>query len=725
MFSWLPAISLGNPAFLVGMAAGVIPILIHLIYRRRAPQVLFSTLRFIRLSTQRTARRRRIENLLLLIFRVLLFSLLAAALSQPFLKAGGFINPNVGVNSVIILDNSMSMSTVEQGATRYNFAKKMAREILRNMPEGSSSLLLMTNPPEGTQVTDASKLSLSSELARIYETIANSEPAAGKADIVALLMTAYSVLEKLNQPNREIYIVGDLQRISYESDWKKRERDEEAPEELGDISLIVIPCGTPDFKNAAVTSVELVTRGRVVGSTATIKAQIINSSPVELSDMPVALFIGNSKKAERTVTIPANSDTSVTFNYRLETSGAAVGLVSVDVDDSLPIDDSRGFSLKVEEKVKALIVKEKSNPVAFLDPAFYLSLALNPGEGSGIAVKEIERASLANVDLKAYDVVFLLDLSKLSEDVAAKLISYVEKGGNIVIFAGENTKPDTYPRALTPARIGDAIGNLEDRTKFYSIAWVDFEHPLMMPFKSVPFTSFSNIHVNRFVELILRRDGSGAAIAKLEGDKPFIVEGRVGYGRIIMFSTTADISWTNFPARNLYLPLMHQTVYYLTQEEGGRIEYIAGDRVTIIPHGEKQAVEVTDPLGRTRRLTPESGGGKAGVVYRDTWLTGVYKWRTVEPPVESGVFVVNPPPEESNLEPLTEKELREKFAGCRLYIAHDADEMRKVLTEVRQGVQLWNLMLMVVLGIAIVECFLANRRKPVERREEGVVRRAA
>jgi len=715
MFSWLPAISVAAPSFLVGISAGIIPVLIHLIYRRRAPQILFSTLRFIRISTQKTARRRRIEDLLLMLFRILLFSLLAAALAQPFIKSGGFITPNAAVTAVVILDNSMSMTYSEGGVTRYTRATRVAQHIVRDLlPAGSSVALLFSNPTETSQSNGTDELEFTTDRDQVYQAIAGSQPAAGKADLVARLTAAYKALREINQPNREIYLVTDMQEVSWEADWQATE-EEDADR---DISLIVFPYGTEDYKNVAVTDIELMMRGRAAGSIAVVRAAIENSSPVEQEDILAVLLLDGEKKAERTVSVPADSTSNVTFSSSFDTAGWHTGQVRLEVDDYMPADNSRGFSVGITDQIRVLIVKEKANPISFLDPAFYLAAALDPGISTGIGLTAIERKDLPGKKLRDYGVIFLVDLAELPAATAAQLEDYVRKGGGLVIFLGPNTTPKTYPDALKPARIGGAAGEAGDRGTYCSVAWVDFESPLFKPFKDVPFANFSGIHVRRFFELFIRRAGQTTVLAKLDTARqsPFLVEGRLGHGRILLFASTADVSWGNFPVRNLFLPIMHQVVYYLTEDETGRTDYTAGDPVTILTPDPNQAVEVTDPLGRTKRLVPNPDAELSGLVYRDTSLTGKYTWRTESPPVVEGTFIVNPPAEESNLSTLSDKDLAQKLAGTKISFAHDREELHTLLTQIREGIQLWNYMLIVVLGIAIIECFLANKKKPEARK---------
>src|SRR5215467_7320415 len=65
-----------------------LPILLHLLFRQKSPVIPFSTLRFVKLSVQRTAARRRLQKWLLLACRALLVALLIWAIAQPAKKLG-------------------------------------------------------------------------------------------------------------------------------------------------------------------------------------------------------------------------------------------------------------------------------------------------------------------------------------------------------------------------------------------------------------------------------------------------------------------------------------------------------------------------------------------------------------------------------------------------------------------------------------------------------------
>src|SRR5436190_23605341 len=100
-----------NLPMLLGLLAISIPIIIHLLNRRRFQKVQWAAMRFVRISVEQNQRRILVEDLLLLILRCVLVALLALALARPVLRAAttGVFGP-ASVTAVILLDNSYSMS---------------------------------------------------------------------------------------------------------------------------------------------------------------------------------------------------------------------------------------------------------------------------------------------------------------------------------------------------------------------------------------------------------------------------------------------------------------------------------------------------------------------------------------------------------------------------------------------------------------------------------------
>src|SRR5215468_7191785 len=99
-----------NPLYLLGLAAAAIPIVIHLLTRKRPRRIPFSSVAFLREVNVAQLRRFRLRAL-----RVLAIALLALALSRPALKGslGGAEGSDAASSVVLLIDRSASMGATE------------------------------------------------------------------------------------------------------------------------------------------------------------------------------------------------------------------------------------------------------------------------------------------------------------------------------------------------------------------------------------------------------------------------------------------------------------------------------------------------------------------------------------------------------------------------------------------------------------------------------------
>ena len=120
----------------------------HLIHRQKAKEVNFSTLRFLRLSVQRTRRRKYVEDLSLLAVRVAVLLLLALGLARPAISSLAVLWGRGQTTAIaIVLDNSASMAVTDSGRPRFETARQAAEQVLARLREGDQVALLPTGGP--------------------------------------------------------------------------------------------------------------------------------------------------------------------------------------------------------------------------------------------------------------------------------------------------------------------------------------------------------------------------------------------------------------------------------------------------------------------------------------------------------------------------------------------------------------------------------------------------
>ncbi len=84
----LAAVSFSDPMMLIGLLAAGLPVALHLLNRIRSPIVPFSTLRFLKITAQKTSRRRQVQQYLLLLLRMAVFAMIAMAVAHPLIRGG-------------------------------------------------------------------------------------------------------------------------------------------------------------------------------------------------------------------------------------------------------------------------------------------------------------------------------------------------------------------------------------------------------------------------------------------------------------------------------------------------------------------------------------------------------------------------------------------------------------------------------------------------------------
>src|SRR5260370_31927373 len=115
-----------NLMMLLGLAGLAIPIIIHLLHRRRFEVVDWGAMQFLQIS-ETTRRRLLLEEIILMILRMGLIGILVLGLAAPFAVSSLFakiMHDRPSRDVVLIFDGSASMAFVGQGKTRHDAAQE-------------------------------------------------------------------------------------------------------------------------------------------------------------------------------------------------------------------------------------------------------------------------------------------------------------------------------------------------------------------------------------------------------------------------------------------------------------------------------------------------------------------------------------------------------------------------------------------------------------------------
>lgn len=706
------------PILLVSVA---IPVVLHLLFSVRAPQMYFSTLRFLRLSMEKTARRRRLQHWLLLLLRTVLIALLLMAVTQPLHKPRrGLAGGSEQLAAAIVMDNSLSMASSSGPRRRFDAAKIVAKDLIRGTSKPKELALIFTN---GRAAQTEPRLT--HDLTEVLRRIDAAEPGLGSAAMVSAVSAAVETIKQSTLPNRVVYILSDMQSGAFGNLAACKALADDP-----DIPVMVLDCSQGDSANLAVTDVRIKDHGRVVGATLTFEATIINSAE-ESRRAKVGLEIDGVRQDHLNQTVlltahgtPGNQQ-DIVFEYVYNQPGLHHGRVVIDgANDVLPDDDAREFALRIAERIKVLVITGPGGAEDPTGPGYYVMTALKVPTAVSPLV-----SSFGEVNAQAIadnDVVVCCDVPKFDDPLAKAIRQFVAGGGTLVVFVGPDVDTANYNAQLAdaespllPATLGEPVGDPVSRRQASKLLRVDMEDPIFAGLYDSQ-DKYQSVLVYCHLTTALHGGRPGTPIAWLERDRPLLLTRQFGRGRCLLFTTSPNTVWTNLPTKPVFLPVLVRSCLGAVAGAEGSGGHPEGGQVQLAVTGnEPTEIDVilpSDPAGRSATVRVQSKPGDEGnlATFAETFTRGIYTWQTLSQPKLSGQFVVAPEGAESDLTPLAAQALIDALPDHPVYVAGSLDELRDAIHKAARGNPIWDYFLILVLVIATVEALFANRYRPTE-----------
>jgi hypothetical protein len=254
---------------------------------------------------------------------------------------------------------------------------------------------------------------------------------------------------------------------------------------------------------------------------------------------------------------------------------------------------------------------------------------------------------------------------------------------------------------------------------FFRIVDVDVRHPVLRDISAE--IAWDTTQVKRFFRTEpADEEGDATHVLLSLGDGPLLLERKVGSGTVMLFTGTCTPEWGNVPLKAYFLPLVHQIVYYMSRARseaastpvgmayGLKLPEARGEAlVKFIPPEQKAESPGDEPPLRPVELTVAPGEDKA--VFHETLAPGIYHTEAhVAGKTVRGMFAVNVPPRESELERLSTREAEALLDLDNLKVVAGPERLAAVVARERQGLPLWDYLLLVTIMAAVVETFVAN-----------------
>lgn len=697
-----------EPIFLAGLIGALLPLIVHLINRKKAVKVPFPAIKFLLQSQKKVARSIKIRQWLLLALRMLAVALLAIALAKPFFKSqqGVTADERLPTATVFVMDTSYSMA---QGDWWSRATDALEDEVKRVRPWDEVALVLTGG--EGSMSALTSDHTSVKRLASELKVGQHAKP------LTDAVLEASDMLGPSQLPNKRIVVItdgstgamlpGPLPDVPWSMEFITV-RDDQTPESL------------------AISDVSFVQEGARRERQWKIDATVVNKG-TKAKKVDVQLVMDGQVVAAGKVDVEAGKSAIYTFRHRLETQAAQVARVELVDADALEVDNTRWFSLHMSDRVRVLLVNGEPSSVVYNDELFFLERALLPRQdsSSGITVTVASRDGLEGREFKDFDVIVMANVSVVSQDVANRLKAHVEQGGGLFLTMGGQVDvnnwnqlfADILPKPLRSLKQLAEVGDPDAPIKITRFGVSKVDHGIFEAFEAPGGGALQSAQVYSYMLLEPSPpDAATSILLSYKDGAPALIERELGAGRVVMLTTSIDLDWTDLPTRTAYLPLTRRIVQYLARRatSEGRVTHVVGDEVEVDVRGLGAERIIARGQGAMRLVqTPDA----EGLVRFSPPEAGVYEVYLNDEKPDSRLasldFSINVDVREANLEPLPET----------MFSAWKTQDTKDGVFQEERRVNLWPKLLFAFTMMLLFESVLGTRRSVLLRIWRWITRR--
>jgi len=531
------------PAFLIGGLAIAVPIVLHLLRRDVAPEVLFSAVHLLHRTPIERSKRRRLRDLLLLAARVAALLLLATAFARPY-RAGAGAPARI---AIVAVDRSFSLSA--PGA--FERARQLARAAVEDAGSARVAVIafderadVVAPPGSAAEAREAiDRLTVGFGTTRYAPALARAAELAG------------------GDPG-QVTIVSDLQRAGWDG--------EQHAVLASNLEIVVKDVGGP-AGNVAITQVR--------PQPAAVLVTVRNDGIVAYRGT-ARLTLDGHEVGAGSVTLAAGGSADVAIPYRVPAAGTLVA--SVDDPQGMAADNQRTVLLG-SARTRVVIVAGASagSPDPGSSSGLYVERALDAASSQEPALEPVfvdgarfsrEREAL----LSGSAAIVLLSTHQLDRDARDRLAGFVRAGGGLIVAAGPEVDATVLAGILGTTAPQPAIAT-EERPRVLAVT--DLRHPIFRPFGSLS----ANLGQVAFTRAWRLPAAGWEVAASFTDGAPALLERRDGDGRVLCFASDLDRRWNDFPLHPAFVPFVVESVRYAASATRTDRERTIGDAPAGVP----------------------------------------------------------------------------------------------------------------------------------------------
>ncbi len=513
-----------SPLLLWFLAAASVPVIIHLLNKRRHKTVQWAAMQFLLKATRESRGKKKLRHILILTCRALGIAALAFAAARPVVS--GLLGWGAGTidTVVLILDRSASMElrSGDGQAAKRELVLQKVRDSMASI--GNPRLVLIDSATGKAQEVPSPDV-----LAEISATAATDSA----ADIPALVSAAAETLST-GSGRSEIWLASDLQN----SNWRPGDSERWAAARS---NLAALP------QKAALRVLSLTGDSapnvllRLLGSRRSSDGLLLDLELIRSEDdrgtlnLPLTVSVNGAATGE-SVTLPGQS---LRFQKRVSIKDEAEsghGWLSIPADGNAR-DNAVFFAYGPARPVKSLIVAPAG------ESAGYLALAAAPPGFEKQTAERIDPAAFAQTSTADYSMI--LWAAPLPSAANATLLeAFLKAGGQIVCLP--TAEPSTeFFLGMKWEPVAEA-----ERGKFFILQdWNQTDGPLRDGIDGTPLPAERLRAIKRAIP-----EGDSAPLARWEDGEPFLTRKIVDRGTLWFLGSIPDYTWSNLGDADVLLP---------------------------------------------------------------------------------------------------------------------------------------------------------------------------
>jgi hypothetical protein len=714
-------------AALWALPLAAVPILLHLLFKQKSPVVQFSTLRFIKMSIQRTAARKRVQKWMLLACRALLIALLIWAIAQPktqlissFLGGGG----GRSISAAIVIDTSYSMQLQDGQVTLLSKADSIVQDLLRDQLAGGK-VAIFTSMPAAKPAANGQPERAKDASAWLSEW-SPLRPQPSPKPLIERVNAAVNYLDRQDAEQKWLVVI---------SDFQSQEFSHPIPE-LKDGRTVLMDLHVNDPRSAGITKLAIDPAQPIPG--------IPSIASVELTGQPgdaraVVLKVetadGNpiSQSAPIMATLDSTGRASKQFPVKLPAERWLKMTAELTADDAMAWDNTRTRLIEVPPKQRVGVMRQSAVSISAVSNSAssnransigtssmserVLALALDPSEG------KLTEWPLAVTKVNAVDPKQDVLVAALSHwpDVreAALLRSFASSGHTLILFLAPGLERSW---AALPQNEKDALTDLlpsppiqRSANSVCRAAVADDRDPVLQGLMDEKF-QLNAIVVRQLVPLAAVGDASTILNAVPADPTPgsrtqgLLYRKPVGYGTCFTCATLPDSQFTNLATHPVFLPLLVRMALKTANQQAGQNVELGKPLVldgSLFP--DDSELEILDPRGAPYRVQAATIADHRQFSFNEAVEPGLYQWRKVGNPAVVAMSNVQLPAAESVLTYRTAQSVAP--AGPNTVIASSTADLQGKVASMTAAQPQWSIPLAIVMFLLCLEALMGSLPK--------------